>query len=336
MLEGIKVIHLGGIGPGPFAAMVLADMGAQVTRIVRLGELTRVPIAHDVPHDILYRGQDAIEADLKNTADREAILDRLRRTHLVIEGFRPGVAERLRLGPAEAHSVNPALVYGRMTGWGQTGPLAQTAGHDINYIALSGALEPIAAPDGRPVPPLNFMGDFGGGSMYLVAGLLAGLVRAQTTGKGAVVDASILDGTANLTAMMHSFRKVGRWGERGKNLFDGGAPFYRVYETKDGKWMAMGAVEGHFFAQAMELLGLDITPEQQYDESQWAAQHAAIEGAFAERTQEEWIEVFRGTDACVTEVVAPEDVLDHPHLKARKTYTNSRGYIEPGVAPRFS
>ncbi|WP_442486052.1 CaiB/BaiF CoA transferase family protein [Corynebacterium phoceense] len=259
-LTGITVVHLGGIGPGPFAAMILADMGARVIRVVRPGNPADI-----VPHGVLYRGQETLEANLKDPADVARVLDLITEAQLLIEGFRPGVAERLGLGPSDAASRNPALVYGRMTGWGQDGPLAHTAGHDINYIAISGALGAIAAPDGRPVPPLNFMGDFGGGSMYLVSGLLAALVRAQATGEGAVVDANIVDGAASLTAMLHAFKNAGQWGPTGTNVLDGGAPFYTVYKTSDRKWMSVGAIEPQFYAELLRLLGLteELTSTEQ-------------------------------------------------------------------------
>lgn len=287
-LAGITVVHLGGIGPGPFAAMILADMGARVIRVVRPGNPADI-----VPHGVLYRGQETLEANLKDPADVARVLDLITDAQLLIEGFRPGVAEHLGLGPSDAASRNPALVYGRMTGWGQDGPLAHTAGHDINYIAISGALGAIAAPEGRPVPPLNFMGDFGGGSMYLVSGLLAALVRAQTTGEGAVVDANIVDGAASLTAMLHAFKNAGQWGPTGTN----------------------------------ELAGTD-----QNNQSQWPR----VAEVFATKTQAEWIEIFRGTDACVAEVVSPDDVLEHPHLAARETYRATDDGMEPAPAPRIS
>ncbi|KXB52295.1 CoA-transferase [Corynebacterium sp. HMSC077D10] len=332
-LTGITVVHLGGIGPGPFAAMILADMGARVIRVVRPGNPADI-----VPHGVLYRGQETLEANLKDPDDVARVLDLITDAQLLIEGFRPSVAERLGLGPSDAASRNPALVYGRMTGWGQDGPLAQTAGHDINYIAISGALGAIAAPDGRPVPPLNFMGDFGGGSMYLVSGLLAALVHAQTTGEGAVVDANIVDGAASLTAMLHAFRNAGQWGPTGTNVLDGGAPFYTVYKTSDGKWMSVGAIEPQFYAELLRLLDLtnELAGIDQNDQAEWprVAQHFAE--VFVTKTQAEWVKIFRGTDACVAEVVSPDDVLDHPHLAARGTYRPTSDGMEPAPAPRIS
>lgn len=342
-LTGITVVHLGGIGPpGPFAAMILADMGARVIRVVRPPGNP----ADIVPHGVLYRGQETLEANLKDPPDDVArVLDLITDAQLLIEGFRPpSVAERLGLGPSDAASRNPpALVYGRMTGWGgQDGPLAQTAGHDINYIAISGALGAIAAPDGRPpVPPLNFMGDFGGGSMYLVSGLLAALVHAQTTGEGAVVDANIVDGAASLTAMLHAFRNAGQWGPTGTNVLDGGAPFYTVYKTSDGKWMSVGAIEPQFYAELLRLLDLtnELAGIDQNDQAEWPRVAQRFAEVFVTKTQAEWVKIFRGTDACVAEVVSPpDDVLDHPpHLAARGTYRppTSDG-MEPAPAPRIS
>lgn len=331
-LAGISVLFLGGIGPGPFAAMMLADMGASVTRVVRPGNPPAV-----VPHSILYRGQEVLEADLKDPGDVDKLRETLTTTDILIEGFRPGVAERLGLGPEEAQAINPALVYGRITGWGQSGPLAHTAGHDINYIAVSGALHSIAGNDGTPVPPVNFLGDFGGGSMYLVTGLLAGVLQAKNTGCGCVVDAAIVDGAANLTAMLHAFRAEGQWQERGTNLLDGGAPFYSVYRTADDQWMAAGAIEPQFYALMVEGLGLEdeLSGFEQNDRGSWTTMKEIIARRFAEKTQAEWIDIFRGSDACVTEVVSPESVLEHPHLAARETYVESAGHTEPAAAPRF-
>lgn len=331
-LAGISVLFLGGIGPGPFAAMMLADMGASVTRVVRPGNPPAV-----VPHSILYRGQEVLEADLKDPGDVDKLRETLTTTDILIEGFRPGVAERLGLGPEETQAINPALVYGRITGWGQSGPLAHTAGHDINYIAVSGALHSIAGNDGTPVPPVNFLGDFGGGSMYLVTGLLAGVLQARNTGRGCVVDAAIVDGAANLTAMLYAFRAEGQWQERGTNLLDGGAPFYSVYRTADDQWMAVGAIEPQFYALMVEGLGLDdeLSGFEQNDRGSWTTMKEIIARRFAEKTQAEWIDIFRGSDACVTEVVSPESVLEHPHLAARNTYVSAEGRTEPAAAPRF-
>lgn len=334
-LEGVNVLTLGGIGPVPFAGMVLADLGATVTRVERPGAGAG---PGSVPHDVLFRDQILWERNLKDPAHVSEILDRLPSTHILLEGFRPGVAERLGLGPEEAMRANPALVYGRMTGWGQSGPLAQRAGHDINYVAISGALEPIAGADGTPVPPMNLLGDFGGGSMYLIAGALAALIRANLTGQGSVIDAAIVDGCASMTAMLHSLRAAGQWsGGRAGNLLDGGAPFYSVYRTADDRYMTVGAIEPQFYAELVEKLGLEgeLDPAKQYDESTWPAMREAFARTFAAKTQREWTQVFEGSDACAFEVVAPDEVLSHPHLAARQSYVERDGVTHPSPAPRF-
>lgn len=330
-LQGVRVLTLGGIGPVPFAAMTLADMGAHVLRIERPGA---VP---PVPHDILYRGTELKELDLKDEAHLEHVREEIAAVDIVLEGFRPGVAERLGLGPQDAQRINPAIVYGRMTGWGQEGPLAQVAGHDINYIALSGALEPIVGADGAPVPPINFLGDFGGGAMYLVSGVLAGLVSARATGKGTVVDAAIVDGAAHMTAMLHSARKVGQWGPRGSNILDSGAPFYRVYRTLDGKWMAVGAIEPKFYGLLVEILGVGemVDVDKQYVQELWPETTKVFAKIFGTRTRRQWEQAFDGTDACVSPVLAPDEVVGNEHLRARGTYVSERGYVEPAPAPRF-
>ncbi|QNQ91067.1 CoA transferase [Corynebacterium poyangense] len=334
-LAGLKVLALGGIGPVPFATMLLADLGAEVTNVKR-GAATFE--AEEESHAILFRGQESILRNLKDPEDVADLRERISASDVLIEGFRPGVAERLGLGPEEALSINPKLVYARMTGWGQTGPYAQRAGHDINYIAVAGALEPCAAQDGTPVFPMNMLGDFGGGSLYVVTGILAALLRAQTTGKGSVIDAAIVDGAASLTAMLHSIRAAGQWDGRRKNTLDGGAPFYQVYRTKDGKWLAVGAIEPKFYANLLDVLGLteQLADQAQFDRSHWEENIRIFTKIFAEKTEAEWLKLFDGVDACVTEVVSPDDVLDHPHLKARGSYINNNGRTEPAPCPRFS
>lgn len=333
-LSGIRVLSLGGIGPVPFAGMVLADMGATVTRVerpdARTGDGT-------VAHGVLFRDQGVFLANLKESEDRGRLLDEIGTTHIVLEGFRPGVAERLGLGPEDLQAINPRLVYGRMTGWGRDGPLAQRAGHDINYVALSGALAPIVSSDKTPVPPLNLLGDFGGGAMYLVAGVLSGLIKAMTTGTGCTVDAAIVDGCASMTAMLHSMRAAGQWdGGVGGNLLDGGAPFYRCYRTRDDRFMAVGAIEPEFFQQLLIRLELDdFEPREQYNPSQWPRLEQRLTDVFATRTQAQWVTVFDGSDACVSEVVSPDEVLDQPHLATRGTYELRDGDIHPRPAPRF-
>lgn len=333
-LEGVTVLCLGGIGPVPFAGMLLADFGARVIRVSRPG-----PETWEFSHHILWRDQERLEADLKDPQDLQKITDMLRDVDVVLEGFRPGVAERLGLGPAEAKKANPAIVYGRMTGWGQTGPLAAAAGHDINYIALSGALEPIAADDGMPVPPLNLLGDFAGGSLYLVSGVLAALLQAQHTGQGTVIDAAIVDGAAHLTAMLHSMRERGAWSDaRGTNLLDGGAPFYRIYKTADEKYISVGAIEPKFYAALLDTLGLteELANVEQNDEQAWPRVRQRFAEIFATRSRDEWVDAFSLVDACVAPVIAPHEVLDEPHLKARRSYADVDGQIHPTTAPRFS
>jgi len=333
-LTGVEVLVLGGIGPVRFAAMTLADMGAHV-RLVRRSEPGDTQEDH--AHHILDRGTHTLIADLKDPSTVAGLLDDAPGTHVVLEGFRPGVAERLGLGPADFTARNPRIVYGRMTGWGQDGPLAESAGHDINYIALSGALEPITGADGAPVPPLNYLGDFGGGAMYLVSGVLAALFDTLRGGDGRIVDAAIVDGTAAMTAMLHSLRRSRDWSApRGGNALDGGNPFYGLYRTADGKWMAVSALEPQFAAAVLDTLGLPSHEGTGTSPDRWPALRLALDEAFAGATQEEWTRRFAGVDACVTPVVAPDDVLRQPHLAARGTYVRTPAGIEPAPAPRFS
>lgn len=334
-LEGVRVLVLGGIGPVPFAAMTLADMGASITRLERPGG---VPITEYRSHIILTRGQKTLTVNLKDPERAAALRREFASTDVVLEGFRPGVVERLGLGPAEAFEANPAIVYGRMTGYGQDGPLSQKAGHDINYLAASGALEPIAGHDGAPVPPLNLLGDFGGGAMYLVAGVLSALLSARATGQGRVVDAAIVEGAAAMTAMLHSMRATGDWdGGRGGNSLDGGAPYYRCYRTGDDRWIAVGALEPAFYAALLEGLGLaeELADTVQTDETQWPRLAERFAEVFAQRTRDQWVEAFAGLDACVSPVLAPDEVLEDEHLSARRVYHEENGHIEPAPAPRF-
>ena len=333
-LSGLSVLEIGGIGPGPFVGMMLADLGAEVIRVDRPG----AP-ADPGTHGVLMRGRRTMELDLKEEAARATVRDMAATTDVLSEGFRPGVMERLGLGPDELLALNPRLVYGRVTGWGQNGPLAHTAGHDINYIALAGALEPLAGRDLTPTPPLNMLGDFGGGGMLLACGVLSALWHVASTGEGQTVDASIVDGTALLTAMLHSMRASGEWSApRGENLFDGGAPFYGVYETADGGWLAVGAIEPQFYAQF--LAGLDLAGEpalaSQADRSSWPAGRERVAARIRECSRDEWVRVFDGTDACVSPVLSPDEAATHPHLVARGTYVTEQGVLQPAPAPRFS
>jgi alpha-methylacyl-CoA racemase len=333
-LTGVRVLEVGGIGPGPFAGLLLADLGAAVTRIERTQGG-----ADSGSHRILLRGRRQLTVDLKDPRGQEVVLRLADTSDVLIEGFRPGVMERLGLGPDTVLTRNPRLVYGRMTGWGQDGPLADSAGHDINYIAVAGALQPIAAPDLTPVAPLNMLGDFGGGGMLLVAGILAALIHARTTGQGQVVDAAIVDGAALLTAMLHSMRAGGRWdAPRGQNLFDGGAPFYGVYQCADERWLAVGAIEPRFYAALLRGLGLtgELASLPQHDRHHWPATRERFAAVIAGRALAEWLAIFAGADACVSEVVDPARVTEHPHLALRRTYVEDHGLLQPAPAPRFS
>lgn len=334
-LQGLVVTELAGLGPAPFAGMVLADLGARVIRFDRPNsEGGLFPVGGN---DLLSRGRESICVDLKNPDGVEVVLKAVTISDALIEGFRPGVTERLGVGPSECLSLNPALVYGRMTGWGQTGPWASMAGHDIDYIALSGALHPIG-PGERPVPPLNLVADFGGGGMLLVVGLLAALTSARATGVGQVVDAAMVDGSALLTTSHHGFVADGWWQTaRESNLLDGGAPFYRAYETSDGEHVAVGALEPQFFAALLDGLGLDpadVGP--QYDRSGWDEMHRIFGSIFARRTREEWDSQFAGTDACVAPVLSLTEARAHRHNVERSTFVEVAGVHQPGPAPRFT
>ncbi|MFZ2965271.1 MAG: CaiB/BaiF CoA-transferase family protein [Rhodoglobus sp.] len=333
-LKGVRVLELVGIGPGPFAAMLFADLGADVIRIDRPGgnALQATPPEFDV----LSRGRPSAAVDLKNERGIGVVLDLAEQADILIEGFRPGVAERLGLGPQACHARNPRLVYGRITGWGQDGPLAHSAGHDLNYIGVAGALGAIGRAGGPPQIPLNLLGDFGGGSLYLVAGVLAALIHARATGEGQVVDAAITDGVAHLLAMTIGMQGAGAWAaERGTNLLDSGAPFYDVYETADGRYMSVAGLEPLFYSTMVQLLELENLPDRT-DSKQWPALRAILARTFAARTQAEWTSLFDGTDACVSPVLPLDGVAQHPHNAARGTYTVHEGLLQPAPAPRFS
>ncbi|WP_371675749.1 CaiB/BaiF CoA transferase family protein [Streptomyces sp. NBC_01276] len=334
-LAGVRVVELAGIGPGPFAAMVLADLGADVVRVDRPGGGA---LGIDPAYDITNRGKRSVVLDLKSADGPARVLELVERADVLIEGFRPGVAERLGVGPADCHARNPKLVYGRMTGWGQEGPLAHAAGHDIAYIAVTGALGMIGDPDGPPAVPANLVGDYAGGSLYLVIGVLAALQHARTPGgTGQVVDAAIVDGTAHLTAMIHGMVAAGGWQDRrGANLLDGGCPFYGTYETSDGRYMAVGALEQQFYDTFVELLGIGDQADARKDPARWGALREAVAARFRTRTRAEWTEVFEGTDACVAPVLSLREAPHHPHLAARATFTDFGGITQPAPAPRFS
>jgi alpha-methylacyl-CoA racemase len=335
-LAGLKVIEIAGIGPGPFCGMMLADLGADVVRVDRAqnvqGGDPAVP-----PLDLLARGRRSIGVDLKNPEGVGVVLDLVAGADALIEGFRPGVAERLGIGPAECHARNPRLVYGRMTGWGQSGPYGPMAGHDINYIALAGALEPIGRAGEPPLPPLNLVGDFGGGGMLLAFGVLAGVFEAQRSGQGQVIDAAMVDGAAALMTMTHSFRAMGMWtDERGTNMLDTGAHYYDVYETSDGKYMSVGSIEPQFYAALLDGLGLDAAdlPYQQ-DRTQWPALTERFAAIFKTKTRDEWSAIFEGTDACVAPILSIPEAVAHPHNVERGTFVEVAGLAQPAPAPRF-
>lgn len=317
-------------------AMLLADLGADVIRIDRL-EPSGLGVPMNARFDVNARSRRSAALDLKSPAGRDAVLRIVERADVLIEGFRPGVAERLGLGPADCQARNPRLVYGRMTGFGQTGPLAQAAGHDLNYIALTGALDAIGPAGGAPVPPLNLVGDYGGGALYLAFGLMAALFERQSSGRGQVVDAAMVDGAASLMSMFHGMLAAGGWpGKRGENLLDGGAPFYGVYETADGKHVSIGSLEPKFYAEMVKRLGLDERfLRLQGDASQWPALREAIAAAVLTRTRDEWSALLEGTDVCFAPVLALGEVHQHPHAVARGTYVEVAGVVQPGPAPRF-
>ena len=336
-LTGVRVVELAGIGPGPFCGMLLADLGAEVIQVDRPGRS-----ASPVPRrtDVTSRGKRRVVVDLKHPRGAEVVLRLAAASDALIEGYRPGVTERLGVGPADCLARNPALVYGRMTGWGQDGPLASSAGHDIGYIALTGALHAIGRADGPPQVPVNYLGDFGGGSMFLALGLVAGILAARSTGAGRVVDAAIVDGAAVLQSMTYGLLADGLWSdERGVNLLDSGAPFYDVYATADGRHMAVGALEPQFYAAFTEILfapeGLPSDLPAQHDRPRWPELRARFAARFAERSQEEWTKAFSATDACVAPVRTMSEAPADPHLSARGSYVTLGGVVQPAPAPRF-
>lgn len=335
-LEGIRIVELAGIGPAPFAGMMLADAGADIVRIDR-AERATFPPHQDAHVDLMNRGRRSVAVDLKHPGGIALVLRLVERADGLMEGFRPGVAERLGFGPEVCLARNPRLVYGRMTGWGQQGPMAQTAGHDIDYISIAGALEPIGRAGDRPVPPLNLVGDFGGGGMLLAYGMLAGIISAARTGGGQVVDAAMVDGAASLMTMTYTLRAAGIWkDERGTNMLDSGAHFYEVYETSDGGYIAVGAIEPQFYAELVKLLGLDgeQLPDQM-DRDEWPRLKERFAQVFASKTRAQWEAVFEGSDACAAPVLSPSEAPTHPHNRYRGTFTEVAGVVQPSPAPRF-
>jgi alpha-methylacyl-CoA racemase len=335
-LAGVRVIELPAIGPVPFLGMLLADLGAEVVRIDKLPGPERM--FGGLPAGPLGRGRRSLGLDLRRPGAAEVVLRLAERCDALIEGFRPGVAERLGVGPDDLLARNPKLVYGRMTGWGQHGPLSATAGHDITYLAISGLLHGIGPADGPPVPPINYVADFGGGSMFLATGLLAALLHARATGAGQVIDAAMTEGAAYLSSMTRTFLTAGGWhDERAANMLDGGAPNYRCYECADGRYVAVGALEPQFWAALVGALGLDVeTTPSPYEPSQWPACAAALTEAFATKTRDEWAAIFAPLDACVAPVLSLTEATAHPHNVARKTFTSVGEATLAAPAPRFS
>jgi alpha-methylacyl-CoA racemase len=332
-LKGVRVVEFAGIGPGPFCAMLLSDMGADVVRIDRKGS------GDGGAWQVVNRGRRSVGLDLKSEADRETALALIGKADALIEGFRPGVMERLGLGPEPCHARNPRLVYGRMTGWGQTGPLANAAGHDLNYIALTGALHAMGRKGDSPNPPLNLVGDYGGGALYLAMGICAALFESQRSGKGQVIDAAMTDGAASLTAMFWGMRHVGVWtDDRDGNLLDGGAHFYDTYETKDGGWVSIGSIEPQFYALLLDLTGLSSDPafQGQMDRSQWPALSEKLAAVMKTKTRDEWCAIMEGTDVCYAPVLNWAEAPAHPHNAARQTFVEVAGVMQPNIAPRFS
>jgi alpha-methylacyl-CoA racemase len=335
-LQGLRIIELSGIGPGPMCAMLLADMGADVVRIDRV-EPSGLGVPMDKRFEVSGRNRRSVALDMKAPAGRDAVLRLIDGADMLIEGFRPGVAERLGLGPVACHARNPRLVYGRMTGFGQSGPLSQAAGHDLNYIALTGALHAIGPAGGKPVPPLNLVGDYGGGALYLAMGMLAALHERQQSGLGQVVDAAMVDGAASLASIFYGLKAAGRWNDqRGDNLLDGGAPFYDTYESKDGKYVSIGALEPKFFAEMAQRIGLDKSfVERQYDRKLWPEMRAAMTRILRGKTRAEWSALLEGTDACFAPVLTMDEAPHHAHALARGGFVDVAGVVQPGPAPRF-
>jgi alpha-methylacyl-CoA racemase len=331
-LRGVRIVEFAGIGPGPYASMLLSDMGADVVTIARPGQWK------NDPRNFVNRGRRPVELDLKKKEDIAQAMELIASADALIEGFRPQVMERLGLGPDEALKRNPKLVYGRMTGWGQEGPLAMAAGHDINYIAITGALDSFRSHDGEPVAPLNLVGDYGGGALFLVVGVLAAIIEARSSGKGQVVDAAMCDGVSSMLTMFHALKAMGRWtDEAGTNLLDGGAHFYRTYKCGCGNYMSIGAIEPQFYAELRKLAGLaEDAFDAQNDRAKWPELQKKLEAVFLTKTRDEWAKLLEGSDACAAAIVGLFEAPKHPHLAARKTFVEHEGRVQPAPAPRFS
>ena len=335
-LHGLKVIEIGSIGPGPMCAMLLADLGATVLRIDRK-EASGLGVPRPAKFDLVLRNRPAIPLDLKQPASVAFVLDLVARSDVLIEGFRPGVMERLGLGPDACLTRNAKLIYGRLTGWGQTGPLANVVGHDINYIALTGALHAIGRAGQAPAPPINLVGDFAGGSLYTAIGILAAIYEMKSSGRGQVIDAAMVDGVASLMTQPYGTFAAGMMSnQRGTNITDSGAPFYDVYECADGKWVALGAVEKKFYAEALRVLELDALLEDQWNRTRWPDTRIRLAAKFKTRTRDEWSQLFDGTESCFAPVLTIDEAPQHPHLRARATYVEIDGVVQPAPAPRFS
>jgi alpha-methylacyl-CoA racemase len=336
-LQGVKIVELAGIGPGPFAGMLLSDMGADIVRIDRAGQVN--PGVFDKPNlEPLYRGRRSIGVDLKNPEGVELILRLVEQADALFEGYRPGVTERLGLGPDDCLARNPKLVYGRMTGWGQDGPMAQAAGHDINYIALAGALAHFGRAGSKPTPPINLVGDFGGGGMFMAFGLVCGILEAQRSGKGQVLDVAMVDGAAVLMTMMWGLKQIGFWDEAmGANVLDTGAPFYDTYETADGKFVSLGSLEPQFYAELIQRLGLESGDlPAQMDRGGWDTLRDRFTALFKTKTRDEWDAILAGSDACYAPVLTMSEATGNEHIKARNTIIERDGVPQPAPAPRFS
>ncbi len=336
-LTGYRIVELAGIGPGPFCAMHLSDMGAEVIRVDRTQD-SELGIPSDPKFALLNRGRRSVAVNLKTKEGVEAVLKLVEKADGLIEGFRPGVTERLGLGPDVCLKRNPKLIYGRMTGFGQEGPIAHAAGHDINYIAMSGALHMIGRKGAKPTPPLNLVGDFGGGALYLAFGMVCGLLEASKSGKGQVVDTAMVDGAAHLTTAIYGMMGIGRWSEtRGDNILDSGAPWYDVYETKDGKYVSIGSIEAKFYDELLRLTGLNNEDlPKQWDRAGWPKLRDRFTEVFKNKTRDEWCEIMEGSDVCFAPVLSPSEVAKHPHNKLRGTFVEVGGVVQPGPAPRFS
>jgi alpha-methylacyl-CoA racemase len=336
-LSGIKVVELAGIGPGPFCSMMLSDMGAEVLRVDRT-EAADLGVRNDPKFNLLNRGRRSVAIDLKKPEGIAAVKRLIARADALIEGFRPGVTERLGLGPDECLKLNPRLVYGRMTGWGQEGPIAHAAGHDINYIALTGALHSIGNHGGPPVPPLNLVGDFGGGALYLAFGIVCALLECKSSGKGQVVDTAMVDGAASLMTGIYGLHAAGIWNDtRGNNILDSGSPWYGVYETKDGQHVSVGSIEPKFYDELLRLTGLNNEElPKQHDRKGWPKLRERLTTVFKNKTRDEWCKIMEGSDVCFAPVLSMREAPKHPHMQARGTFVEVDGVIQPGPAPRFS